>query len=93
MDKSATFSEASKRAAVLFDDGMYRKAILKFETALTVAQNEESIIHARLCVINCYQRLEEVSFAELVGLGRRSDEFCSLSIRRFCVAVTSWSLW
>ena len=93
MDKSATFSEAFKEGRDLFKEGMYRKALLKFETALTVAQNEESIIDARFWIINCYQRLEEVSFAELVGLGRRSDEFCSLSIRRFCVAVTSWSLW
>ena len=70
MDKSATFSGVLKDATALFDAATYRKALLKFETALTVAQNEESIIHARLCVINCYQRLEEVSFAELVGLGR-----------------------
>ena len=65
MNESAAFSEASKRATVLFDGGMYRKAISKYETALTAAQDEDSIIDVRLWIINCYERLEEVSLAEL----------------------------
>ena len=75
MDKSATFSEASKEASDLFQKGLYRKALSKFETALTAAQDEESIFAVRSWIINCYARLEEVSFSELVGLGRRADDF------------------
>ena len=92
MNKSAIFSEAYKKATDLFDAGMYRKALSKFETALTAAQDDDSIIDARLCVIDCYQRVEGVSIAQLSLLGRKAD-FCSLSIRRFCVAASSWSLW
>ena len=65
MDKSATFSETFKEASDLFDAGMYRKALSKFEMAFTVAQNDESIIRVRLWIINCYERLKEVSLAEL----------------------------
>ena len=91
MDKSATFSEACKDGRDLFDAGMYRKALSKFETALTAAQDDESIIRVRLWIINCYERLKEVSLAERVGLGRRANDFCSLSMRRCCVTVKSWS--
>ena len=67
MDKNATFLEAFKEADDLFDAGMYRKAISKFETALTAAPDEESMIDARFLIIDCYERLEQVSLAELVG--------------------------
>ena len=90
MDKSAPFLKAFKGAMDLFKEGVYRKALLKFETSLTVAQDEESIIDARFWITNCYVRLQQVSLAELVGLGGRADDFCFLSIRRCCVAVTSW---
>ena len=93
MDKSATFLKAFKEASDFFDAGLYRKAISKFKTALTAAQDEESIIGVRFCIINCHERLEQVSLAELIGLGRRAEDFCSLSIKRCCVAVTSWSQW
>ena len=75
MDKSATFLKAFKEADNLFDVGVYRKAISKFKTALTAAQDEEIIIGVRFCIINCHERLEEVSLAELIGLGRRADDF------------------
>ena len=88
MDKSAPFLKAFKRAMDLFKEGVYRKALSKFETALTVAQNEESIIGVRLWVIRCHERLEQVSLSDLVGLGRRAHDFSSLSIRRSCVAAT-----
>ena len=91
MNKSATFSVAFKKARDLFKEGMYRKAISKFETALTVAQDDRGIIDVRTFVINSYTRLEEVSFSEPVGLGRRAHDFCFLSISRCCVAATSWS--
>ena len=93
MEKSASFWEAYEEAKVWLKEGLYRKALSKFETALTAAQDEESIVVVRYWITNCYQRLEEVSLSELVGLGRRADDFCSLSIRRCCVAATSWSLW
>ena len=88
MDKSAPFLKAFKEAMGFFDEGVYRKALSKFETALTVAQNEESIISVRLWIIRCHERLEQVSLPDLVGLGRRADDFSSLSIRRSCVAAT-----
>ena len=93
MDKSAIFSETFKDARDLFKEGMYRKAISKFEMAFTVAPDEESMIDARFWIVNCHAWLKEVSGAELVGLGRRADDFCFFSIRRFCVAATSWSQW
>ena len=69
MDKSATFSEALKEARDLFLEGMYRKALSKFETALTAAQDEQSIIAARTLIILCHTYLEEVSLAaQWVGL-------------------------
>jgi hypothetical protein len=91
MDKSATFLKAFKDARDLFSAGMYHKALSKFETALTVAQDEKNMIDARFSIIDCYERLVEVSGAELVGLGRRAHDFCSLSMKRCCVGVTSWS--
>ena len=91
MDKSATFYEVCKDGRDLFSAGMYRKAVSNFETALTAAPDEESMIDALFLIIGCYERLEEVSLAELVGLGRRADDFCSFSIWRFCVTVKSWS--
>ena len=91
MDKSATFSEALKEAMDLFDVGVYREALSKFETALTAAPDERSIIAARSWIIICYERLKEVSLAELVELGRRADDFCFLSMRRCCGAAMSWS--
>ena len=93
MDKSATFSEAFKGARDLYKKSLYRKAISKFETAITAAQDEKSIIVARFRITDCYMQLNEVSLAELVGLGRRADDFCSLSTRRCCVPATSWSEW
>ena len=68
MEKSAPFSEAFK-GADLYKEGMYRKALSKFETALTAAPDEESIIGVRLWIISCHERLEQVSLAEYSGLG------------------------
>ena len=93
MDKSATFSEAFMEADGLFKEGMYRKALSKFETSLMAAQDEDSIIDARFWIITCHARLEQVSIAELSEACRKADYFCSFSIRRYCVAATSWSLW
>ena len=83
MDKSATFSETFKEATALFEKSLYPKALSKFETALTATQHEKNMIDARLWIIYCHGRLNEVSVAELVGLGRRADDFCFLSMRRF----------
>ena len=93
MDKSANFSKAYKEARGFFDEGMYRKALSKFETALTAAPDEKNIIAVRSWIINCHGRLEQVSLAELIGLGGRADDFCSFSIWRLYVAATSWSQW
>ena len=93
MDKSATFLKVFKEADGLFSAGVYRKSLSKFETALTAAPDQESIIGVRLWIINCHERLEQVSLAELFGLGRRADGFCSFSIWRLYVAVTNWSQW
>ena len=65
MDKSASFSKAIKEADDLFEKGLYRKALSKFETALTAAPDEESIIGVRSRIINCYARLQEVSLVEI----------------------------
>ena len=93
MDKSVTFSETFKGARDLFEEGMYRKALSKFETALTAAPDEESIIRVRFCIIVCHARLQQVSLAELFGWEEELTVFCFLSIRRRCVAVTNWSQW
>jgi Tfp pilus assembly protein PilF len=68
MDKSAPFLKAFKEAMGFFDEGVYRKALSKFETALTAAPDEKSAIAARSWVIACHGRLEQVSLAELFGL-------------------------
>ena len=80
----------------LLDGGMYRKAISKFEAALTARQkigdDKESVVAIHRRIIACHGRLEEVSGPH-AGLLTKADDFCSfISIRRFCVAVTSWSL-
>ena len=69
MDKSATFSEMFKEATALFEKGLYRKALPKFEMALTATQDEKSMIDARFWIISCNQRLREVRLAEYSGLG------------------------
>ena len=75
MDKSATFSEVCKKASDLFGAGMYRKALSKFETALTAAQGEEVIVDVHFWIIQCRAYLKEVSGAALAGLGRRLTFF------------------
>jgi hypothetical protein len=98
MDKdSNNFDTILKLGDASFDAGMYRDALPKFETALTALQKlghdekKTFAIHRR--IIACHERLLEVSIAELSWLGRKADDFSSLSIGRFYVAATSWSLW
>jgi hypothetical protein len=65
MDKSAPFLKAFEEASDLFDAGMYRKALSRLETALTAAPDDKSIIDVRFWIVNCHERLREVSLAEL----------------------------
>ena len=76
--------------------GMFRDALPKFKSALTAEQkigkDVENILVIRRYIVDCHARLLEVSGPH-AGLLTKADDFCSLSIRRCCVAATSWSPW
>ena len=65
MDKESEDLEAlSKEAIDLFEIGMYRKALPKFKSAVTMAEkagDDRSATELCTCLIACHGRLHEVS--------------------------------
>ena len=70
MDKASdNWISTFKQGDALLNGGMYRKALSKFETALTALQKignaEKNVFAIQQRIIACHEGLEEVSIAEL----------------------------
>ena len=95
MDKgSDDFLVVRKEAIDLFKDGMYRKALPKFKSALAMAEkagDELAVADMYTWVIACHASLEEVSAVECERIGEKLTFLRSLSMRKCCTYATSGS--
>jgi hypothetical protein len=95
MDKgSDDLAAVRKEALAVFNAGIYRKALLKFKSALAMAEkagNEQEAVDLYTWVIACHANLEEVSGVECERIDEKLTFLRSLSMRKCCVCATRWS--
>ena len=74
MDKgSDNWVAIFKEGEALFNRGMFRDALSKFKRALTYPQNPENAVNLRIWIIDCHDRLQEVSSVYIVLWQERCD--------------------